>query len=143
MRLLITQMLHNRHREGDKPERIFILVQFNSVEEGNAGIIATARTIKAVIENPFLAVLELDSHVTQTTRHIRSACFRHNPAPPGPKPFVKHLITDVKVNMFFGGRFSWRLPRLGEEVISSSLEKVRRPGFGVPGVIHILFSVQD
>lgn len=127
-------------RKASEPERR--LFQSNPVQEGNPCVVATAGTIEAVIENPFFSVLKLDPHITQATRHVRSACFHHDPTSPGSKPLVEHLITDFKVNMFFDSRFFWRLPRPGKEVFSS-LGKVREIGFHVPATIHTKSMLQN
>ena len=127
-------------RKASEPERR--LFQSNPVQEGNPRVVATAGAIETVIENPFFSVLKLDPHITQATRHVRGACLHHDPASPRSKPFVEHLITDFKVNMFLGNRFFWRLPRLGKEVISS-LGKVRELGFHAQGIIHTKFLLQN
>lgn len=45
--------------------------QCNAVQEGDPGIITTAGTIKTVIENSLLSILEEDSNETQSARQIR------------------------------------------------------------------------
>jgi hypothetical protein len=117
------------------------LFQGNSVEEGNPSVVATAAAVKTVVENPFFSILKLNSHIAQAARHLRSARFHHDTAPPGSKPPVKHLIPDLKVNMFFNSRFSRRLSRCGKEVISY-LRKVGKLGLHLPGAMHVEYSAK-
>ena len=119
-------------------ESIIRLFQGNSVEEGNPRVVATAGAVKTVVENPFFPILKLNSHIAQAARHLRSARFHHDAAPPRPKPPVKYFIPDLKVNMFFNSSFSRRLPRRRKEVISNS-GKVGDLGSHLPDVIHITF----
>jgi hypothetical protein len=114
------------------------LFQGNSVEEGNPSVVATAGAVKTVVENPYFSILKLNSHIAQAARHLRSARFHHDPAPPRSKPPVKYFIPDLKVNMFFNSRFSRRLSRRRKEVISN-LGKVGDLGSHLPDVIHIKF----
>jgi hypothetical protein len=43
-------------------------LQCNAVQKGDAGIITTAGTIKTIIEDPLLSILEEDPNVTQSAR---------------------------------------------------------------------------
>jgi len=75
-------------------------LQFNSIKEGDSGIIATAGTIETVVEDPLLPVLEEDPNKTQTTWQIRGPCLDHDPASPRLMFFMKNFIPNFKVGVF-------------------------------------------
>jgi hypothetical protein len=74
---------------------------FNTGEKGDAGIITAASAIKTIIENPHLPILEEDSNITPPTGKIRYPCFNDDPSSPRFKLFMEHLISDMKIDLFF------------------------------------------
>jgi hypothetical protein len=111
------------------------LFQCNSIEEGYSGVVATAGTVKAVVEDPFFSVLKLNSHIAQAARNLRSARLHHDPAPPGAKPAVKHLVPDPEINMFFNSRFPRHFFRRRKGIVPH-LRKVGGLRFHLPSTLH-------
>ncbi len=75
--------------------------QLNAVEKRNARVIAAAGAVKAVVEDPSVPILKLDSNVAEPPRDFRSPCFDDDAATPGFMLLVIHFIPDVKEDMFF------------------------------------------
>jgi len=86
---------HSRGSLGEKTS------QFNTVEEGNPGMVTAASTIDIIIEDPLLAVLKEDSNITQPARQVRRPRLDNNPTSPRFKLFMKDLIPHPKISVSF------------------------------------------
>jgi len=73
--------------------------QRDSVEEGDSSIVTAAGAVEAVIEDPLLPILKLDSCETQPSGNLGNPGFDHDAASPGPEIFVKDFIPHSQVGM--------------------------------------------
>ena len=77
--------------------------QRNPVEEGDSSIVAAAGAVEAVIEDPLLPILKLDSCETQTSGNLGNPGLDHPAASPGPEIFVKDSVPYSQVGMSLAG----------------------------------------
>jgi hypothetical protein len=75
--------------------------QCHTVEEGDPGMKATARTIETVIKDSLLPVLKEDSNIAQPTGQIRRPRLNHNATSPRLKLFMIDLIPHLKIRVSF------------------------------------------
>jgi hypothetical protein len=77
--------------------------QRNPVEEDDAGIVAATGTVIAVVEDPFLPVLELNSCEAQSSGDLGNPGFDYNPASPGSEIFMEDSVPHSQVGMGLDG----------------------------------------
>jgi hypothetical protein len=73
-------------------------------------MIATACTIKTIIEDPLLPILKKDSSITKPTGQIRRPGLDYNPTSPRFKLFMIDFIPYPKISVFFNVRLYSRRP---------------------------------
>ena len=81
-------------------------LQRHAVEEGDPGMITTARTIKTVIKDPLLPVLEEDSNIGRPAGQIRRPRLDHKATSPRFELLMINLIPHLKISMSFDLRLS-------------------------------------
>ncbi len=91
------QDLKSHEKEGD--------LQFDTVDEDDACIVAAADAVKIVVKDPLFAVLEKDPGITHSPGNLGGSCLHDNAASPGFKFLVKHPVSNVEVGMLSGRPF--------------------------------------
>jgi hypothetical protein len=71
-------------------------------------VIATAYTIKTIVEDPLLPILKEDSNITKPSRQIRRPGLDHNPTSPRFKLFMIDFISYPKIDVLFNVRLNSR-----------------------------------
>jgi hypothetical protein len=84
------------------------VLQRNPIQERDPCVIAAARAIETIVEDPLLPILKEDSNITKSTGQVRRPGLDHNPASPRSKLLMIDFIPHPKVGAFFNVRLSYR-----------------------------------
>jgi hypothetical protein len=76
------------------------LSQLRAVEERDAGVVAAARALVTVIEDPLLPILKEDSSKTEASRQIGLPGLDDDSDAPVSIIFVKYLVPDPEIDVF-------------------------------------------
>jgi hypothetical protein len=92
-----------RERKGNRKLYGTLSRQRNPVKESDSSMVAAARAVEAVVEDPLLPVLKLNPRKTQPSGDLGNPGFDHDPASPGPEIFVKDFVSHSQVGMPVNG----------------------------------------